>query len=47
MTAGTTPAPGTFTCSSFVSPMARLLMGKAAGDVIEDSAGEIEIVSIG
>jgi transcription elongation GreA/GreB family factor len=31
---------------SFVSPMARLLMGKAAGDVVEDGGREIEIVSI-
>ncbi|MEW6645036.1 MAG: transcription elongation factor GreA [Pseudomonadota bacterium] len=31
---------------SFVSPMARLLMGKSVGDVIETSGQEIEIVAI-
>jgi transcription elongation GreA/GreB family factor len=31
---------------SFVSPVARLLMGKSVGDVIESSGQEIEIVAI-
>ena len=31
---------------SFVSPIARLLMGKAIGDVIESAGQEIEIVAI-
>jgi transcription elongation GreA/GreB family factor len=31
---------------SFVSPIARLLMGKAAGDVVETAGHEIEIVAI-
>lgn len=32
---------------SFVSPVARLLMGKAVGDVVGTGAQEIEILSIG
>jgi transcription elongation GreA/GreB family factor len=31
---------------SFVSPIARLLMGKSVGDVIETSGQEIEVVAI-
>jgi transcription elongation GreA/GreB family factor len=31
---------------SFVSPIARLLMGKSVGDVIEASGQEIEIVAV-
>jgi transcription elongation GreA/GreB family factor len=31
---------------SFVSPVARLLMGKAVGDVVGASDQEIEIISI-
>ncbi len=31
---------------SFVSPVARLLMGKAAGDVVGTSGQELEIISI-
>src|SRR5471030_1542238 len=31
---------------SFVSPVARLLMGKAVGDVVEASGQEIEIIAI-
>ena len=31
---------------SFVSPVARLLMGKAVGDVVETSGQEIEILAI-
>jgi len=31
---------------SFVSPIARLLMGKSVGDVFEASGQEIEIVAI-
>jgi transcription elongation GreA/GreB family factor len=31
---------------SFVSPVARLLMGKAVGDVVGTSAQELEIISI-
>jgi transcription elongation GreA/GreB family factor len=31
---------------SFVSPIARLLMGKSVGDVIETSGQEIQIVAI-
>lgn len=37
------PKTGTI---SFVSPMARLLMGKAVGDVVGDADREIEILSI-
>ncbi|MFB9262225.1 transcription elongation factor GreA [Bradyrhizobium erythrophlei] len=37
------PKKGTI---SFVSPIARLLMGKSVGDVIEMSGQEIQIVSI-
>lgn len=32
---------------SFVSPIAKLLMGKAVGDVVGAGAQEIEILSIG
>ena len=31
---------------SFVSPVARLLMGKAVGDVVGTSGQELEIISI-
>jgi transcription elongation GreA/GreB family factor len=31
---------------SFVSPVARLLMGKAVGDVVGTSDQELEIISI-
>ena len=31
---------------SFVSPIAKLLMGKSVGDVIETSGQEIEVVAI-
>jgi transcription elongation GreA/GreB family factor len=32
---------------SFVSPVARLLMGKAVGDVVETGGQELEIIAIG
>jgi transcription elongation GreA/GreB family factor len=37
------PKAGTI---SFVSPVARVLMGKTVGDVVETSGQEIEIIAI-
>ena len=37
------PARGTI---SHVSPLARALFGKAAGDVVEVAGGEVEILAI-